>query len=151
MSLGDFRVLVTGSGSTAPADDALVHRTLSRVCGPALASGRPIVIIEGECPYGGVDRTAREWASITPRARVEPYPAQWHRHGRKAGPIRNQEMVDSGAEICLAFPSPSSKGTWDCLKRAALAGIPGRVYPVCGVPSAQAETLPGLDTSGSAE
>jgi hypothetical protein len=128
--MSDFRVLVTGARTTTPRDDAVVIACLKRVCEPALRNGRPVVIIEGECPTGGVDVTARQWASIMPGVAVEKYPAEWHRLGKAAGPTRNQAMVDSGADICLAFPGPDSVGTWDCLKRAARAGIPGRVYPI---------------------
>lgn len=58
----------------------------------------------------------------------EEYPAQWQFHGKSAGPIRNQEMVDDGADICLAFPTAKSIGTWDCVRRAKAAGIPVKVY-----------------------
>jgi hypothetical protein len=38
-------------------------------------------------------------------------------------------MVALGADICLAFPGPGSIGTWHCIKAAANAGIPVRIYP----------------------
>ena len=44
-----------------------------------------------------------------------------------AGHYRNQAMVDLGADVCLAFPVGASRGTRDCMRRAALAGIPVRV------------------------
>ena len=43
--------------------------------------------------------------------------------GKAGGPIRNQRMVDSGADLCLAFTMPDSKGTWDCVRKARAAGI----------------------------
>lgn len=51
--------------------------------------------------------------------RNQPYNAN-------AGPIRNQAMVDAGAEMCLAFHRAisASKGTKDCARRAIAAGIP---------------------------
>lgn len=55
---------------------------------------------------------------------VEPHPAEWEKYGRKAGPIRNQLMVDLGADVCLAFPLGRSPGTRDCMRRARAAGIP---------------------------
>ena len=55
---------------------------------------------------------------------VEPHPANWRRYGRAAGPNRNQEMVDLGADVCLAFPLGESRGTRDCMRRASEAGIP---------------------------
>jgi hypothetical protein len=55
---------------------------------------------------------------------TEEFPAEWERFGRAAGPIRNQMMVDHGADVCLVFPMWDSRGTWDCARRAKEAGIP---------------------------
>lgn len=54
---------------------------------------------------------------------IEPHAADWDAHGKAAGPIRNKMMVDLGADICVAFVSPSSKGTLNCMKLAKEAGI----------------------------
>lgn len=54
---------------------------------------------------------------------LEAHPAQWNVHGKAAGPIRNKEMVDLGADLMLAFPRGSSRGTRGCMKLAAEAGI----------------------------
>jgi hypothetical protein len=53
------------------------------------------------------------------RANRTPYNAN-------AGPIRNQEMVDAGAEMCIAFHRAigASRGTKDCVRRALAARIP---------------------------
>lgn len=62
---------------------------------------------------------------------AEPHPADWETHGRAAGPIRNQHMVDLGADVCLTFASTtSSKGTFDCARKARAAGIPTFDYGV---------------------
>lgn len=58
---------------------------------------------------------------------VEAHAAEWTKYGRAAGSLRNQAMVNAGADICLAFPLPSSIGTRDCIRRAEIAGIPVRV------------------------
>lgn len=87
------------------------------------------VIVHGACPHGGVDESAARWAHYV-CATEEPHPADWERFGKAAGPKRNQAMVDLGADICLAFPGPSSRGTWDCVKRARRAGIPTRIVEV---------------------
>jgi len=87
----------------------------------------------------GVDHVARRWAS---RIGVEivTVEADWQEHGKAAGPIRNQEMMDMSPGIVAAFPlvSPhgstgiheSSPGTYDCLCRALRSGIGVRVTPV---------------------
>src|ERR1700743_1331391 len=49
------------------------------------------------------------------------FPADWSKHGKKAGPIRNQRMIDEGKpEIVIAFPG--GKGTQDMIARAVSAG-----------------------------
>jgi SLOG family YspA-like protein len=55
---------------------------------------------------------------------VECHPADWDRHGRAAGFVRNKEMVDAGADLVLAFWDGKSAGTRDTMTRAELAGIP---------------------------
>ena len=69
-----------------------------------------------------------------------PFLADWDKHGRAAGPIRNQKMVDYvvkrrdlGHEVfCLAFPleprQPHS-GTWDCIDRMQRAGFEPLIFP----------------------
>ena len=56
---------------------------------------------------------------------VEVHEADWKRYKSGAGGVRNQEMVDLGARLCLAFPlGHKSSGTFDCVLRAENAGIP---------------------------
>lgn len=52
---------------------------------------------------------------------IETHPADWGKYGNAAGPIRNQEMVDLGADMCIAFPG--GRGTEDCLRKAEQKGI----------------------------
>lgn len=124
------RILVTGSRHTSQSDDMFITSILRRVAGGAIADGRPVIVVQGECPYGGADRAASRWARNTPGVTDEPHPADWKTHGRKAGNLRNGVMVDAGADICLAFPRVHSVGTWDCIRKAAKAGIHTRIYPL---------------------
>ena len=55
---------------------------------------------------------------------VEAHPAEWDKHKRAAGPIRNQKMVDLGALVAFAFPLGESRGTRDFICRAREAQIP---------------------------
>jgi hypothetical protein len=69
----------------------------------------------------GADRLARMWCH-TRRCEMENYPADWRKHGRAAGPIRNQQMLDEGhPDLVVAFPG--GKGTADMVRRAKAASI----------------------------
>ncbi len=86
-----------------------------------VGSQRNLVVIHGA--YRGVDAHADTWAKAN-GVRVEPHRARWNELGKKAGPVRNQEMVDAGADLALTFPGPRSVGTWDLIRRAARRRIP---------------------------
>ena len=108
-------------------------------------SSDEFVVVHGDCPTGA-DRLAREWCEKNQNAVTEErHSANWDRacdescyhkprtkNGRPycpmAGHLRNQEMVDLGADVCLAFPLSDSRGTRDCMKRAEAAGIPVVVF-----------------------
>lgn len=53
---------------------------------------------------------------------AEKFPAFWKRDGRKAGPIRNQQMIDEGKpDYVVAFPG--GIGTLDMITRAKIHNI----------------------------
>ncbi|MEE8666867.1 MAG: SLOG family protein [Bifidobacterium mongoliense] len=90
-------------------------------------SGR-FTIIHGDCPTG-VDHDAAKFADDHGFP-AEPHPADWTKYGRAAGPRRNEEMAESGAELCFAFPSSTrSPGTWDMIRRAVAHGIKTIIIP----------------------
>ena len=69
----------------------------------------------------GADTLAAELA-VELGIPAKAYPADWRKHGKAAGPIRNQLMLDDGKpDIVMAFPG--GKGTADMLRRANHAGI----------------------------
>lgn len=77
-------------------------------------------VIQGHAP--GADRLAREWCARN-GVHIESYPADWASHGKAAGPIRNQRMIDVGKPTkVIAFPG--GRGTADMVRRARAAGIP---------------------------
>ena len=43
-------------------------------------------------------------------------PADWDRHGRSAGPLRNQAMIARKPDFVVAFPG--GRGTADMVRRA---------------------------------
>lgn len=89
-----------------------------------------LVVVHGACPTGA-DLFAQEfcdeyesWSPFFGKDLIpEPHPAHWHTYGSAAGPIRNQEMVDLGADIVLAYPAADSVGTVDCMTKAVAAGL----------------------------
>lgn len=119
------RILITGSRhwtDPAPIEGALTQAWTD------LGAPENVTLVHGACPHGGADLIAADLA--TERGwTVEAHPADWGTHGKAAGPLRNQTMVDLGADITLAFPEQSSRGTWDCVKRAREARIPVTVIP----------------------
>lgn len=83
-----------------------------------------IVILSGHC--SGTDLMAERYAEEN-GFRVEVFPADWSL-GRKAGPLRNKQMVDI-ADFAIAFPS-GGPGTRSLIDLAQKKGIPIRVFPV---------------------
>ena len=130
----DYRILVTGTRETTTRQDIYVAKKLARFSRRALLVGKRVIVVEGRCPKGGVDLAAQRWAEVALRRGWnvvnEGHPADWDTYGKRAGNLRNTEMVELGANICLAFPGPASSGTWDCLIKAAKAGIPVKIYPL---------------------
>lgn len=74
----------------------------------------------------GVDRMAGQEAQKLGLL-VEEHPADWDRHGKSAGFVRNQEMLDTGADLVLAFWDGRSNGTRHTIEIAERAGIPVEV------------------------
>lgn len=78
------------------------------------------VVIHG-CATG-TDSQAMLWAQCSGRKHAQ-FQADWNKHGRAAGPIRNQRMIDEGKpDQVIAFPG--GRGTADMIRRARKAEIP---------------------------
>lgn len=133
-----IRILVTGSRYIDAVSERLVRDVLNGVLMEidkpyALGSGdvRPdVVIVHGGAR--GVDSVAENWTinrhphGIT----AERHSAEWDEYGKRAGMVRNGQMVSLGAHLCLAFPRKVSPGTWNCIYQAVSAGIITRIYPL---------------------
>lgn len=69
----------------------------------------------------GADELARDWADVT-GVPVRCFKADWKTHGKAAGPIRNQQMLELGKPtLVVAFPG--GRGTLDMVNRANRAGV----------------------------
>jgi len=112
------RILVTGSRNWT--DDQIIKQQLKNIWLSFRNSSDVLVV--GDCPTG-VDKIARDCWEFQGLP-VEVHKADWNKHGKAAGPIRNQEMVDSGIDLGAAFILGESRGTRDCLHRPKRPGIP---------------------------
>lgn len=130
-----FRVLVTGSRDWSDAE--AIDTALSAMARGAAEGGYDgMTVVHGGA--SGADSLAQRWASLRRDAGQpvvpEPHPARWSR-GASAGMERNREMVDLGADVCVAFVGPcnrprcrrpkphDSHGTAQCMRLAERAGI----------------------------
>jgi hypothetical protein len=113
-----MRVLVTGS-RTWSERVVLEIAVLAEVLG---VTPREVTLVHGACGEGAdriADAFARRRGWVT-----EPHPADWARHGTQAaGPVRNQRMVDLGADVCVAFVRDRSRGATGTVRMARKAGI----------------------------
>lgn len=132
----DVRILVTGSRDWW--DYASIQHALTEAQTDHPADA--YTLVHGAA--AGADLIA---AGIAIRLgwQTDPFPLSgedWDKHGGITGFLRNQAMVDKGADVCLAFfmpcrkptcrkPKPhDSHGAADCARRAERAGIPVRPY-----------------------
>lgn len=80
--------------------------------------GCPERIIHGAAR--GADSMAAEWGARM-ALDVVAVPADWERHGKAAGPIRNAAMLQYDPHLVIAFPG--GRGTADMVKQARAMGI----------------------------
>lgn len=119
-----MRILITGSRMWY--HRPTIRRALAEVWHP------DAVLVSGACPpkrphYDGADYLCEScWAHWG--GRVERHPADWRQYGRRAGFVRNQQMVEQGADICLAFIYNHSPGATHTARLARDAGIPLRIF-----------------------
>lgn len=133
------RLLVTGSRrfNDRPAVGLVLLTAYYRLGGnPAT------ILVSGACKTGADEIAEAIWSGLG--MRVERHPADWA-EGKASGPARNVEMVNAGADLCVAFLEPCgctkrprphpTHGTQHCFTLAASAGIrvwlwdPHRVMP----------------------
>ena len=107
-------------------------------------------IIEGEAT--GADADARDIAHDLALP-VEPYPADWTKYKRAAGPIRNQQMLDKGKpDTVWAFFKniERSRGTCDMVTRALRAGLPVFAVEARVIPENELRERLGLEEKTTA-
>lgn len=128
------RVLICGDRNWTNFE--VILRELSRV---QLDRGVEVVIEGENGTYAGFppNRRVVKGADLMGRAAAErlgipvlPYAADWRKHGKAAGPIRNRQMLTEGKPtLVLAFHDflDASKGTKDMVNAARNAGVPAQI------------------------
>lgn len=133
-----MRILVFGSRDWP--DWKLIYGVLNSVmqefdlnCEPdeygnTLPDPNKVTIVHGACK-AGADSMADDWCNGHALLVPERHPAEWEKYGRrKAGAIRNREMVKSGIDLALGFIYDNSQGSSMMLDMVQKAGIPYREY-----------------------
>lgn len=106
-----YRVIIAGSRNCPENDPDLVvkiHELLINM------QGVDIEIVSGACR--GADMLGEFFAAQFGLS-VKRFPADWDKHGKAAGPIRNTEMAGYSTHL-IALHNGKSKGTQDMINKA---------------------------------
>lgn len=110
-----MRVLVCGSRTW------MDYWTIFRRLGELPAEAK---IIHGAAK--GADSIAESVAQFY-GLKVQAYPAAWKTHGKRAGVVRNLQMLDEQPDLVIAFWDGKSRGTQHTIDEARKRGIPVEV------------------------
>lgn len=117
-----YRILITGSRDWT--NYQAVYDAVAYVSDYAIqkegVSPEDVILVSGTAK--GADRMSEEAAEAL-GITIERHPADWDRYGKRAGFVRNAEMVNAGADVCLAFIRNGSKGATMTRDLALKAGI----------------------------
>lgn len=109
-----MKILVCGSRDWT--DEHAIDAKLSALTG----GHEEITVIHGAAPGADriADKVARRYGST-----VKRFPADWARYGKRAGYLRNIEMLDEEPDLVLAFQRAGSRGTQHTIDEARRRGI----------------------------
>jgi hypothetical protein len=135
-------VIVTGSRDWP--DPAVIHEDLwSLLKDPEIDT----LVVRWGKHWQGADLAVEQWCQQAEPLAVflgkdllpDPVPAEWNRYGGAAGPRRNTEMVQRGADAYLSYRlnGTRSRGTTDCMTKCQKAEI----FPLF---ERERSTLPGV-------
>ena len=85
-----------------------------------IANNIPITEIVCGCAKGA-DSLGEEYANDR-GIPIKKFPADWDKHGKAAGPIRNGEMAEYG-DMLIAFWDGKSRGTANMIEQARNKGL----------------------------
>ena len=109
--MDDYRVIIAGGRESQ--DYALLKEKCEYYLQNKLQTDT-VVIVSGHA--SGADSLGERFAQEH-GLQIELHPADWAKHGRAAGPIRNKEMAES-ADALIAFWDGQSRGTKNMIDQA---------------------------------
>jgi len=114
------RLVIAVTGGRHFSDEYTLYEALDQVEALADKARMLLTIVEGGAT--GADRMARKWALLN-HVNLVIERADWTAHGKAAGPLRNQAIIDRHhPDLCIAMPG--GRGTADMVARCKAAGIP---------------------------
>lgn len=116
-----FKVIIAGTRFFN--DYSLLKETADRLLADKITAGYGIVIVSGGC--AGADVLGERYAKENGYS-IDRYPAEWQKHGRKAGIMRNAVMADN-ADALIAYWDGISRGTKNMIDEARKKGLAVRV------------------------
>lgn len=124
--MADVKVLVCGSRLRGFGDgialwDAVYDRLAQLPTGAHVIHGGA----------SGTDEFAHRAASLL-GLKVTRYKADWETHGKRAGILRNLEMLDQQPDYVIAFWDGASRGTQHTIDEARRRGIHVEVHRLVG-------------------
>lgn len=75
----------------------------------------------GDCSTG-IDKIATDYCERNDMLGAI-HQADWDRHGKAAGPIRNREMLEDAGKDAIVIAFPGGRGTENCVKQAKELGM----------------------------
>lgn len=117
----DFKVLISGSrdGCHMNIIKFMINYILEYY------PNRNYILIHGHAK--GVDTLVKDYCEAL-NWKCISFEPDWKNLGKKAGPMRNQDMINTNPDFGLFIPSLTSKGTIDCYQRFIKLNKPGLHY-----------------------
>lgn len=115
-----FRIIIAGSR------DFNNYELLKNKLDSLLANKNDIEIVSGTC--NGADLLGERYG-LENNYPINRFPADWDKFGKRAGPLRNEQMADN-TDALVAFWDGKSRGTNDMIENAKKRGLLVRVILV---------------------
>lgn len=117
-----MRVMITGSRDWT--DSSLIQASLVTINATMRKDNEPTTLVHGGAngadTIGAAAATELGWA-------LEEHIPDWSK-GKRAGPLRNVEMLESGIDLVIAFHKDNSRGTKHAIETARKMKIPVKVH-----------------------